>query len=308
MKYHIERSTLIDADKDRVLSFIKDFNKWNSWSPWTIIEPDCSITVEGTPGDEGHMMRWDGSVIGSGINTLVSNNGSELTYNLEFWKPWKSKAQTRFILEETNEGTKVTWTMDSSMPFFLFFALNSMKTLISLDYDRGLRMLKEMSEKGTVDADTTVNGIVDLEGFSYVGIQKTAPIEQMGPEMKKDFEKLMHDVIQKRGKSAKNWLSLYPKMDMKNMRMTYIAAVSDEALQGEDLSPEYVRGTVKTGKAFEIKHRGSYDFIGNGWSMGMMHIRAQKLKQGGVPFELYWNNPKEVSPHELQTSIYFPLK
>ena len=253
-------------------------------------------------------MSWNGNIIGSGVNTLERIEGTTLHYNLEFIKPFKSKAKTTFVFEEKDGGTDVTWTMDSSMPFFLFFMVPTMKNWIGMDYNRGLKMLKEMAEKGRVSASTTNNGIVEIKGFSYVCIQRTVHIDACGDYMPKDFNKIVEDIVVKRGKSPQNWVSLYTKMDMKSMMMTYIAAVSDEDLQGVDLGSEYVKGRIDAGRALEIKHDGPYDFIGNAWSMGMMNMRAKKMKQKGVPFEQYWNSPLEVKPEELKSSVFFPLK
>lgn len=308
MKYHIERSTEINADLTTVKGLVADFTKWESWSPWTVVEPDTKTTIEGTAGEAGHTMTWEGAINGSGTNTLTNNESNTLTYDLVFMKPFKSQATTTFLFEETGSGTKVTWTMDSTLPFFLFFLVNMMKVLIGMDYDRGLRMLKEVAEKGSVNAETTNNGVVDIPEISYVGIKRTVPFGEMPTQMKKDYEKIIHDVVTTRGKKAQHWLSLYPKFHLSSMKMTYIAAISDENLKDDDLGADYVKGTVKAGKALEIKHRGSYDFIANAWSMGMMYFRIKKLKKNGIPFEQYWNSPMEVAPEELQTSVYFPVK
>ena len=308
MKYHVQRSTLIEKDINSVRPLIEDFNRWNSWSPWTIAEPDCPLEITGTPGEAGHSMRWDGQIIGSGINTLIRNDEKRLEYDLQFLAPFKSKAKTGFTLDETGDGTHVTWTMDGSMPFFLFFMINMMKGWIAMDYDRGLRMLKAVAEKGGVNARTTNKGLVDITGLSYVGLKRTVSIEEIGDVMKKDFEAIVEEVVHKRGKAARHWLTLYPKMDMKNLQLTYIAAISDEELGDESLGPEYVSGTIQNGRALEISHEGAYEFLGNGWSMGMMYLRAKKMKQKDIPFEQYWNSPMEVEPDELKTSIYFPLK
>lgn len=308
MKYHVERSITVKTPVEKIKPFIEDFKNWNLWSPWTIIEPDCSMEITGNPGETGHSMSWNGQIIGSGKNTLIKASNNVWEYDLRFFKPFKSKAKTSLILKEENGNTKVTWTMDSSLPFFLFFMLTKMKNWIEMDYHRGLLMLKEVAEKGGVNSSTVNNGVVDLEGFSYIGIERTVPMEKLPETMPGDFDKLLEEVVIKRGKSAKNWVTLYPKIDMKTMNMTYIAAVSDEELEDEDLGSEYVKGMVKDCKALEIKHDGAYDFIGNAWSMGMMYLRAKKIKGGSVPFEQYWNSPKEVQPHELKTSIFFPLK
>ena len=90
--------------------------------------------------------------------------------------------------------------------------------------------------------------------------------------------------------------------------MTYIAAISDENLLGVELSGEFVRGKVKPGKGLEIKHKGSYEFLGNAWSMGMMYARAKKLKGSDIPYEYYWNDPRKTATADLETSIFFPVK
>lgn len=308
MKYHVERSIHINAPKETVKPFIEDFNHWNSWSPWTIAEPGCPVEVKGNPGGSGHSMSWDGQIIGSGINTLVANNGNSLNYDLVFLKPFKSQAKTAFHMKEKDGGTLVTWTMDSKMPFFLFFMVPTMKTMIGMDYDRGLRMLKEIVEKGHINASTTNEGMVHIEGFSYVGIERTVSIDDIGPAMEKDFNTLVEDLVHKHDLNPDQWVSVYTKMDMKNRKMTYIAAVSDEGLNDATPASQFVRGTVKPSKALEVKHDGPYDFIGNAWTMGSMYLRAKKIKNSASPYEKYWNSPKEVSPEELKTSIYFPVK
>ena len=308
MKYHVERSTQIDASKDAVKSLIVDFNHWNRWSPWTIAEPDCPVTIKGEPATPGHSMHWDGQIIGSGENVIASVEEGHIQYDLSFFKPFKSKAKTGFVIKEGHDGTTVTWTMDSKMPFFMFFMVPMMKALIGMDYDRGLRMLKEIAEKGQVNAQTTNRGRVDLKGFSYVGLKKTVSMESIGEEMQKDFDRLYEDFIEKHQLQPENWVSIYPKMDMRKMQMTYIAAISDEGLNDQTIPPDYVKGTVSAGKALEIRHDGPFDFIGNAWSMGMMYVRAKKLKQSGHPFEKYWNDPRETDPEALKTSIFFPLK
>ncbi len=308
MQYHVERSTTINADLAKVRELIADFSHWNSWSPWTIVEPDCKMDLSGKAGEAGHKMAWDGKVIGSGTNTLVAADEQHLSYELAFFKPFKSEAKSAFALAKDGDGTKVTWTLDSSMPWFLFFMVDMMRVMIGMDYDRGLRMIKEIAEHGEVKAKTEAKGVVDFDGFSYVGIKRTAKIGETGPAMKQDYERIIKDVIVDNGKKARHWAALYPKFNAKAGTMTYIAAISDEDLEGVDLGADYVRGEVKTGKMFQVFHHGAYDFLGNAWSMGMMHVRAGKHKKRGIPFEYYHNSPLETAPEDLETSIYFPVK
>lgn len=308
MKYHVEKSIIINAPVSAVRRHIEDFTHWDTWSPWTVIEPESAMSVDGPPGQPGHQMRWEGEVTGSGINTLVNNAPHRLSYQLEFIKPCKSKAETGFTFAIEGDTTRVTWTMDSSMPFFLFFMVSTMKNWIGLDYERGLRMLKEVVEHGKISANTTNNGIVDYEGFSYVGIKRTLPIARVPEIIRKDFERIVNDVVMERKKGAQHWLCIYPEWNMRTMKATCIAAISDEDLQHEKLGKDYVKGAISSGKCLEISHDGSYQFLGNAWAMGMMVARAKKMKMRKYPFEQYWNSPMEVKPEELKTSVYLPVK
>lgn len=307
MKYNIEKSIEINADMDKVKGLVADFGTWNSWSPWTIAEPDCEVKVTGSAGTVGHEMFWDGEIIGSGTHTIREMSDGRIDFDLEFLSPYKSKAQTYFMFEKNGGSTKVTWGMDGSMPFFLFFMIPMMKQWIGMDYERGLKMMKAIAEKGKVNAKTKNEGIKDVEGFGYVGLERTCSMAEIKDVMPEDFGKLMK-VLQENGKNAKHWLSVYSKMNMKNGQMTYIAAMSDEDLEGVELGSEFKIGKIKGGKMLEIKHEGSYDFLGNAWSMGMMIVRAKKMKQNAAPFEYYWNNPDGTEESELKTSVYFPVK
>lgn len=308
MKFDVNRSILIDAPVATVRGYIEDFHHWNSWSPWTVIEPDCTVQVSGNPNEPGHAMSWDGNVIGAGKNTLESTTAQCLNYHLAFYKPWKSTAQVAFIFDDLGDQTRVTWTMNSSMPFFMFFMIKMMKNMIGMDYDRGLAMLKALAETGDLHCKTRNAGIVEYKGFSYRGIQRTVSFADMPAAVKQDFETIVNDIVVKEQKAAMHWVCIYPKFDMKNMQVTYIAAISDENLSGLTLGSDYVKGRTPDGKALEITHDGAYQYLGNAWAMGSMTLRAQRLKGKGDPFEQYWNNPMEHAPEDLKTSVYFPLR
>ncbi len=307
MKFDLNRSIIIDADIEKVFTHIKDFKHWSKWSPWSICEPDHKDTVSGKAGEVGHKMKWNGKIIGSGEQSIEKIEDYIIDYDLQFFKPHASKAKTRFILEKSGKKTKVTWTMDSSLPFFLFWMIGMMKSWIEMDYDRGLRMLKEICEKGKINAKTSNEGIIPFKGFSYIGIKSAATIENMPKKMQSDFNKL-YNMLESKGKTAKHWISIYTKSDMKNKSFEWIAACSSEELAGIDVGEEFITGTIESQKMLKIHHSGSYTFLGNAWSMGMMYLRAKKLKQNAKPFEYYLNSPMETDEKDLKTDIYFPIK
>jgi hypothetical protein len=53
--------------------------------------------------------------------------------------------------------------MDSKQPFFQFFLKGMMTSLIGMDYERGLRMLKDYVETGSVPSTLEFPGIQEIK-------------------------------------------------------------------------------------------------------------------------------------------------
>ncbi len=307
MKCSVERSILIDASLADVKPHLLDLSRWQAWSPWTVLEPDHEHRVEGELQKVGSSMHWDGKVIGSGQLTITSISDQRIDYDLAFFTPWKSEAKTAFTLAESSGSTKVTWTMDSQMPFFLFFMVGTIQAMVGMDYDRGLGMLKSVVETGAVDADTQNLGVIDFTGFDYLGLPRTSFMHEMPEHMGGDFEKLM-SACKEQGFEPEHVLSVYTKVKMSKQLFSYESSVSGVGMEKITDSLVLKPGAIKSQKMLEIKHRGSYQYIGNAWAMGHLTMRAEKLKQNGSPFEYYHNDPSDTAENELLTSVYFPIK
>ena len=145
--FTVERSIVIDQSAESIFTQISDFTTWPSWSPWLSQEPECRVEITGLPGEPGHTQYWDGKKIGSGHIELVERNpGRKLDYNLYFIKPWKSNSKAAFTFEQEGEATRVVWSMEGTLPIFLFFMKKKMSAMVGSDYERGLAMMKEQLE------------------------------------------------------------------------------------------------------------------------------------------------------------------
>jgi len=140
-----------------------------------------------------------------------------------------------------------------------------------------------------------------------VGLANISHMVDMPPDMKADFGRIMAD-LSVAPQPPPHAVTIYSKVKMAKQLFSYISAVSDEGASTLTLADDYVSGRIPSQKMLEIRHRGSYRFLGNAWSMGHMVMRAKKMKNNGPPFEYYHNGPAEVDESELLTSIYFPIK
>ena len=307
MAIKIDQNIMIEAPVEKVRSHILDFHLWKGWSPWSVIDPDQKCNISGEPGALNSQMSWEGKFTGSGVITLTASDDHSLSYKLQFQKPRQLITDTSFHFSSLNGKTKLTWKMEFKLPFFLFFMFKFIQSARSMDFSRGLIMIKDLVETGSVNAKTVYQGIVDFEGFSYVGRKRTSSLKDLPKGMAEDFQRIMED-CQRLGKKFQHCAAVYTKQNITKWEMTYISAVSDENLQGVQMDSDYVQGKIPTQKMLEIKHHGSYKFLGNAWFMGMAAVHTQKIKGNGPPFEYYHNDPRTTAESDLLTSIYFPIK
>ncbi|MEZ6097042.1 MAG: hypothetical protein R3C03_22940 [Pirellulaceae bacterium] len=100
-----------------------------------------------------------GRALGKELEHKELINGRRVVDELRFLKPFKSICETSFELEPVSNGTRVTWNMDGAMPWFMFWMIPMMKTFIGMDYRRGLLMIKDLIETGSIPSQTEVLGI-----------------------------------------------------------------------------------------------------------------------------------------------------
>ena len=272
------------------------------------METDCVHNIEGYPQEVGHRQDWDGQRIGSGDMVMTHSSDTGYKYDLQFIKPWKSKSTVEFQLEGHGGETKVTWVMNGGVPFYLFFLKKMMKALTESDYDRGLKMLKEYLEQGSVPTQTKVVGEQSKQGFYYLGIRKSTSLEDMPTEMSKDFGQLMEWVNSSNLPQPRDVVAFYHKYDLVKKQCDFTSAlVYDEKPEN---TKKLIAGQVPDHRAIQVIHTGPYDHLGNAWSAVMAEQRSKKLKWNKkVPwYERYMNNPEDVEPEEIQTEINIAIR
>ena len=100
----------------------------------------------------GHYYAWESPILGAGEMHLLHQENHEFICSLEFFKPWRSKAQVCFYLNPLHNGTLVVWTMKTNVPLYLFWMKRQIKLGVELDYERGLQLLKSLIETGTTES------------------------------------------------------------------------------------------------------------------------------------------------------------
>ncbi|MBN8576731.1 MAG: SRPBCC family protein [Cytophagales bacterium] len=302
--FHVQKSIEINSAPEVVYDYLSDFNNWRFWSPWLILEPEAKVTV--APG--GKHYAWEGNRTGSGeMKVMKENPAQRLDLQVTFLKPWKSTSATWFEFTPNATGTVVTWCMDSSLPFFLFFMKKMMTAYLGMDYSRGLAMLKDQLETGSVPSKLSFKGITSYGGCTYVGYRTTCTMSTVGERMKQDFGKLFSWAKDKGDLLNGIPFSIYHKWDIINDKVEYTAAFPVKS--APPIPEGAVTGSIPAVKVNSIVHTGSYKHLGNAWSAqyNMQRAKVYKWKKGIDPFEVYLTMPGTTPESEQQTDVQFPV-
>lgn len=306
--YQVTRSINISASIETIHASLLDYKQWSEWSPWLIIEPDARLEYSDRQGEVGSNYHWEGELIGSGSMELEKIADTRLVMKITFLSPFKSTAEVVFDLESEGDETKVTWNMMGSVPFFLRLMLKKIKAYIGMDYERGLRLLKEYIEVGVVSSSVVIEGVVSQSSQHYIGIANECEIKEMAHVMPADFKKL-YAYLENNGLSSDGAIfAIYNDFDLVKQHACFISAI---AIETEfDVEVPFIKGELESAEVVKVTHTGSYSHLGNGWAAAMGYARAKDIKTKKLPVgvEYYLNDPSITPESDLLTDIVLPVQ
>lgn len=306
---NVSRRVDIDAPLNTVIPLLLRFEHWPTWSPWLCQEPEAEVKYTGPQGEIGSGYSWNGQRVGAGSMNLKSASESRIDCDLNFLKPFKSHASVSFDLERLSDSScRVQWSMQSSLPFFMFFMRKAFETYIGADYRRGLAMLKELAETGSVASHVDIQGLHELPACQFIALEGAGSIEDLGEIMSQHFLALESALAEHKLTAVGPPYCHYQVMDPVKDRWRFLTSVP---ISDKKEVPGFVQGTRPALKrCAQVRHTGHYHHMGNGWATVFGWMRADKLrhnkKLGG--FEIYLDNPRETASKNLRTDIYVPLK
>ena len=308
-KFHVQRSTTINDTPENVFAKVADFGTWTKWSPWLCAEPDADVIVSADASSVGSTYAWKGEVVGQGeVEHRKLEPGRLIDEEIRFVKPFKSKSDVSFDFEPVDGGTKITWHMNGSMPWFMFWMIPQMEVFIGMDYERGLKMLKEWIETGTILSTTNIRGVEPVGPLRMAGIRRTTSMKDIGSSMQDSFCQAEAGFRKHGLPIEREGITVYHSCDMKTGMFDYTSGWVLPESAG-DVPSELSTWSIPAINALRVDHTGSYDNFGNAWSAAHQYARYKKLKQSKVgTFEIYRNDPGQTEPADLQTEIYLPLK
>jgi hypothetical protein len=146
--YNIEKSVVISSNRSIVMNRVGNLNEYSLWNPWQQADPSAQKTITGTPNSPGHKYAWKGKKTGMGSLILTGLDEKHIHFDVEFLKPWKSKAKDNWLFEQWGTGeTKVTWQNSGELPWPMARLMGPViNKNLSHQFGIGLDNLKKLCE------------------------------------------------------------------------------------------------------------------------------------------------------------------
>lgn len=145
--FKVTRTTTIAAPAPVVFEHFNDLKKWNTWSPWARMDPNCKYTFEGPTAGANAGLSWAGNnEVGEGKMTITESKPNELVVmNLQFFKPFEGVATTEFGFKPAGDQTEVSWTMKGKNNFVgkCFSLVVNCDKMMGSQFEQGFANLKE---------------------------------------------------------------------------------------------------------------------------------------------------------------------
>lgn len=152
-EFTVLRSIKIAVPPEKVFPHVNELKKWDAWSPWAKIDPNCKMTYIGPPAGVEASYSWAGNTkVGEGKLTIIeSAPRSLIRLRLEFLKPFKATNTAEFKFTPEGGETLVTWSMTGKNNFFfkVFGLFMDCDTMVGKDFEKGLASLKGVAEKAS---------------------------------------------------------------------------------------------------------------------------------------------------------------
>lgn len=308
-EYEVERSITIHSPRELVFDHVKYWRNWQDWSPWAKLDSAMQVTIEGIDGQEGSLYKWSGEKTGKGemINTGIKEN-AEIDYHLHFLEPMDSESEGYVRLVDKDGGssaTKVAWGMygKESFPWNVFMLVMNMDKMVGKDFERGLELLKELSDKEAADVNKYQVKSLDYGTKNYAVIREVVPFTQIADFFTRSFPKIGKVLKENKVKMNGAPLGLYFSYD-EQKQITDMAAAVQVSKKVE--SGEIKMFSMPAGKSYVIDYYGPYAQSAAAYKALDLYFHENNLKRKAPVIEEYITDPlMEPDSSKWLTKIYY---
>lgn len=309
-KTEMERSKLIEAPQEMLFEQVNNLKNWSAWSPWHQLDPDMKVDYSSdNPTGEGAWYSWEGNQdVGSGKLTILESDPTNRIRTEMLFMDSEDPAFSNWIFEETDNGTKVTWTFDAEMSGAgKWFGL-MMESFLGPSYEQGLNNLDSVATSLPHEPDPAADVTAfELNDTWYIGYM--IETDQDGVSDSENYAKGMGAVngfMTSQGlESTAPPMSIVHEWKPEKVVLEMAIPVRDSVAVPDSLT----MGKIPAGSALKMKHMGNYMNLSNTWAAFEDYNAANQVVPRWYPYEVYVTDPgQEPDTSKWVTEIVYPVE
>lgn len=310
--HRTEVSTEIDAHPATVFALLNDFRRHALWSPLTETDANVRILYTGKRTGVGATMSWDGAIVGSGTQTIITSDPyKHVGIVMSPGEP--GEAQSYFNLTEGTGTTIVAWGFEADYGMNIvgrFFA-TMLGSVVARDYQRGLTSLKELAES-LPDADFSDIEIehigVEATNIAYLPTTSRPESAAMSAAMSSAFFQILNFIDVQKLEVAGAPLSITRKFSGAELVFDSAIPVRGVSEASPTEGSQVKLGFTYEGPVIRVKHVGSYQTLTATHRKISAYLAAHGIERNGAAWESYVSDPGDVPEAKLLTYVYYPIK
>ncbi len=302
----------IDAPRATVFALVNDMRRKDLWSPVTATDPNARIIFSGPARGVGSTLTWDGSIAGSGTQSITVSRPFEFVATV-INAGEAGESRTWFELADGVGFTRVLWGFEHDYGLNVvgrYFGL-MVTGVIRRDYEKhlgGLRMLAESLPRADFTDVELEQLVVEPTDIAFMRTTAApaagATSEAMGAAL---FEVL--SFIDDNGLSeAGAPISIARAFSGAELRFDSAIPVRG-VVDATPRADSGVRiGRTYGGTVIRAQHRGSYRTLSDTHRKIAAYLAALGIERNGDSWESYVSDPTRTDEADLLTFIYYPIR
>jgi len=150
-EFRVSRTGSIAAPPAAVFDYLNNMHKFQEWSPWAKLDPNCRVTFSGPDDGKDASFHWSGNRnVGEGRMTITDSRPAEFVQSrLEFIKPFACTNTVEWTLQPDGIESSLTWNMRGRNTFLskLFGIFVNCEKMVGGQFEQGFRNLNALVGK-----------------------------------------------------------------------------------------------------------------------------------------------------------------
>ncbi len=306
--YYVKTKIVVNKPYYMTFNKIADFSTWIDWSVWYKYDIDAKYSYEGTMGEIGSKMLWEGDTVGVGYQELIKKeNFTSLVAKLVFTSPFENQSDIEFYFKEVGSNTEVTWINKGEYGFGLNRILGYlMMGQLEDQFNQGLSNFKKYIEAMPTEPNVTLTE-VEVKAHKYFYIEEsvennpTLISEKLGKAYSELIDFININAIKETGSPFAVTLAY------ENNLWKFQAAIPVER-NDVKTTGRIKSGLTYAGKAIRAVYFGPYNGATAAYQKIDDYVSKNKKEFSWYSWEVYVSDPTNTPPDKIETHIYFPIK